>query len=114
MSQLLLSAALDFKLVQERMCLFVSVVMQHSVTNMPVPFGGFESCETGNPFVLKSVSNMNSPENYPHSCPFVYTKYPIIFDDGCWINAYACFSIQPVVFKHCYHPSTNIQTLLVQ
>ena len=66
-----------------------------------VPFGGFESCETGNPFVLKSVSNMNSPENYPRSCPFAYTKYPIIFDDGCWINAYACFSIQPVVFKHC-------------
>ena len=58
--------------------------MQHTV--IIIPFGGFESCETGNPFVLRSVGSMNSPENYPHGCPLAYTKYPITLDDGCWIS----------------------------
>ena len=58
----------------------------HYSPRYAVPFGGFESCETGNPFIFMSNSNIKSPENYPHSCPLGYTKYPVIFDDGCWIN----------------------------
>ena len=81
-----------------------------------VPFGGFESCETGNPFVLKSVSNMIPLKIILiASCPFAYTKYPN-FDDGCWINVAICLllnstsgiqALLPLFHKYPNSISTN-------
>ena len=65
-------------------------------------FGGFESCEAGNPFiVLPDGDNIGIPKTNPHGYPLGFTKYPIIFDDGCGI--YVCLVLDS---------STSIQALL--
>ena len=70
-------------------------------SNYSAAFGGFESCETGNPYTLSTTKYQYSPDEWPHRCPIGYTKYPVAFDNGCWINVCMVFN-----------PTNSIQALL--
>ena len=49
-----------------------------------VPFGGFETCQTGNPLARKTFSS--DPNTWPHQCPQGYTSYFGAVEHGCDIN----------------------------
>ena len=49
-----------------------------------VPFGGFETCLTGNPLSKDTFSEDSS--SWPHECPHGYTRYFGGVEHGCDIN----------------------------
>ena len=49
-----------------------------------IPFGGFETCLTGNP-QAKATFN-DDPNSWPHECPNGYTRYFGGVEHGCDIN----------------------------
>ena len=49
-----------------------------------IPFGGFETCQSGNPQATKTFSN--DPSLWPHGCPQGYTQYFGAVEHGCEIN----------------------------
>ena len=49
-----------------------------------VPFGGFETCLSGNP--LSRNTFIEDPRSWPHECPHGYTRYFGGVEHGCDIN----------------------------
>lgn len=49
-----------------------------------IPFGGFQSCQTGNP--LASSPKQFEQNIYPHSCPCQFSQFLATVDQGCIIN----------------------------
>ena len=49
-----------------------------------VPFGGFETCHSGNPLSKDTFSEDSS--SWPHECPHGYTRYFGGVEHGCDIN----------------------------
>ena len=49
-----------------------------------VPFGGFDSCKTGN--ALAASPNEFNEGKYPHQCPSGYSRFFAAIDRGCSIN----------------------------
>ena len=49
-----------------------------------VPFGGFDSCKTGN--ALAASPNEFNEGKYPHKCPSGYSHFFVTIDRGCSIN----------------------------
>ncbi|KAF4009513.1 hypothetical protein G4228_000151 [Cervus hanglu yarkandensis] len=60
-----------------------------------VPFGGFFSCQTGNPLaartrgqgpeLLKEIFNLNVATDSPMTCPAGYSQHPAYLSSGCQI-----------------------------
>ena len=59
-----------------------------------VPFGGFESCQAGNPLAA-SQKFINESSKWPHACPSGYAQHLVTVDEGCEIN----FCIQAGAFN---------------
>lgn len=49
-----------------------------------IPFGGFETCISGNPLSKNTFSE--DPNSWPHECPHGYTRYFGGVEHGCDIN----------------------------
>ena len=49
-----------------------------------VPFGGFETCLSGNPLARENFNE--DPNSWPHECPHGYTRYFGGVEHGCDIN----------------------------
>ena len=49
-----------------------------------VPFGGFETCQSGNPLAMETFNS--DPNTWPHQCPHGYTSYFGGVEHGCDIN----------------------------
>lgn len=49
-----------------------------------IPFGGFQSCQSGNP--LASSPNQFNEGIYRHGCPCRYSQFMATVDQGCVIN----------------------------
>ena len=49
-----------------------------------VPFGGFETCLSGNPLAKENFDE--DPNSWPHECPHGYTRYFGGVEHGCDIN----------------------------
>lgn len=47
-----------------------------------IPFGGFHSCESGNPLAADNISR----KAWPRECPLGYTQHLVTVEDGCEIN----------------------------
>ena len=50
-----------------------------------VPFGGFESCRTGNPLATTNTSRAVS-SNWLHACPQSFSKYLMTVEAGCEVS----------------------------
>ena len=50
-------------------------------TPYSIPFGGFDSCLTGNPLAANK-----SDKNWPHDCPTGYSQHLVAIDENCEIN----------------------------
>ena len=64
----------------------ISVCVSNDIEaeSLGIPFGGFESCQTGNP--LASSPKQFSAGIYPHNCPMQYNQFLAAVDQGCVIN----------------------------
>ena len=60
-----------------------------------IPFGGFKSCEMGNP--LAATLNSSEDSNWPQACPHAYAQHLISVIDGCEINY--CVQMGSFTFK---------------
>ena len=50
-----------------------------------VPFGGFDSCKTGNPLASKDPSLTNSA-SWPHTCPVGFSQHLVAVDGDCQVD----------------------------
>jgi hypothetical protein len=53
-------------------------------TTYELPFGGFQSCATGNPLATSAAQFQQG--NYPHHCPVGHNQFLVTVDQGCVIN----------------------------
>lgn len=87
-----------------------------------VVFGGFESCQAGNPLADTNKKD-NKPENWPHSCPHGFVQHLVAVDEGCEVNfcvhagAFKTISLLPAKLppfhKHPHYKVNVTDTLVV-
>lgn len=52
--------------------------------SMSLPFGGFDSCTSGN--ALAASGSQFESSIYPHACPTKFSQFLVTIDEGCIIN----------------------------
>ena len=64
----------------------IEVCVSNDAQGIPysVPFGGFDSCMSGN--ALAASTNQFNDSIYPHACPMKYSQYLVTVEEGCIIN----------------------------
>lgn len=87
-----------------------------------VPFGGFQSCVTGNPLAA-APKYASDQTKWPHDCPHGYMQHLVTVDEGCEINfcvvagAFKTYSVHPPKLppfrKHPKYKMNVTNTLII-